>query len=132
MQGRKVPVHAGNSSLQDLDKVRQAWSMRFKNREKGPVVAEIERALELVGEVDLDNRIFMKRFISVIRANRIPQEFEVRYRSNAPVRPWVYLAVSAGFPTQEDVEIIRNRNEWVGTIYIAATQPTWHIVWLFE
>ena len=106
--------------------------MRFKNREKGPVVAEIECALELVGEVDLDNRIVLNRFINVIRANRIPQEFEMRYRSNAPGRPWVYLAVFAGFPTQDEVEFIRNLNEWVGTIYIAATQPSWHIVWLFE
>ncbi len=132
MEGRRVPVHAGNSSLQDFDKVRRAWPRRFRNRERGPTVAEVERALELVGDVDLDDRVLMKRFINVVRANRIDQEFEMRYRSNAPGRPWVYLALSVGFPTQEDVDAIRFRHDCCGTIYVAATQPTWHIVWLFE
>ncbi len=132
MEKRRVPIHADNSSLQDFDKVRQAWSRRFRNREKGPTVAEVERALDLVGDVDLDDRKFMKRFVNVVRANRIAQEFQMRYRSNAPGRPWVHLAFSAGFPPQDDIESIRNRDDWVGTIYVAATEPTWHIVWLFE
>ena len=120
------------SSLQEFDKVRQAWSRRFKNRKKGPTVAEIEHAIELVGEVDLDNCIVMKRFINVIRANRIAQEFQMCYWSNAPGRPFLYLGTTAGLPTQEAVEATRDQNDYDGTIYVAATQPSWRIVWRFE
>jgi len=88
--------------------------------------------LELVGEVDLQDSKMIKRFVNLIRALRITQEFQMRYRSTAPGRPWVYMATLAVFPDPDTVQAVRDRHEWDRTIHIAATQPTWRIVWSFD
>ena len=100
--------------------------------EAGTTVAEGERAIDLVGEVDLQDSKMLKRFVNLIRALRITQEFQMRYRSTAPGRPWVYMATLAGFPDPDKVQAIRDSYEWDGAISIAATQPTWRIVWRFD
>ncbi len=104
----------------------------MEKTEAGPTVAEGERAIGLVGEVDLQDSKMMKRFVNLIRAHRITQEFQMRYRSKAPGRPWIHMAPLAVFPDPETVQAIRDRDEWDGAIYIAATQPTWRIVWSFD
>ncbi len=104
----------------------------MKKNEAGPTVVEGERAKVLVGEVDRQDSKMMKRFVNLIRALRINQEFQMRYRSKAPGRPWVYMATLAVFPDPDTVEAIRDSYEWDGAIYIAATQPTWRIVWQFD
>ncbi len=53
------------------------------------MVAEVEQAIDLVGEVDLHDPILMKKFVNLIRPLRTTQEFEMRYRSMAPGKPWV-------------------------------------------
>ena len=125
-------VHQANSSLEDFEEVRKAWGGLVKKSEAGPTVAEVEKALGLVGEADLQDSKMMKRFVNLIRALRITQEFQMRYRSKAPGRPWVYMATLAGFPDPDTVQAIRDRDEWDGAISIAATQPTWRIVWRFD
>jgi hypothetical protein len=132
MERRRVPVHQGNFFLKDFEEVRKAWAGLVKKSEAGPTVAEGERAIGLVGEVDLQDSKMMKRFVNLIRALRITQEFQMRYRSKAPGRPWVYMATLAVFPDPDTVQAIRDRDEWDGAISIAATQPTWRIVWQFD
>ncbi len=132
IEKRRVLVHQANSSLEDFEEVRKAWAGLVKKSEAGPTVAEGERAIGLVGEVDLQDSKMMKRFVNLIRALRITQEFQMRYRSKAPGRPWVYMATLAVFPDPETVQAIRDRDEWDGAISIAATQPTWRIVWQFD
>ena len=132
MERRRVPVHQGNFFLEDFKEVQKAWAGLVKKSEAGPTVAEGERAIGLVGEVDLQDSKMMKRFVNLIRALRITQEFQMRYRSKAPGRPWVYMATLAGFPDPDKVQAIRDRDEWDGAISIAATQPTWRIVWQFD
>ena len=132
IEKRRVLVHQANSSLEDFEEVRKAWGGLVKKGEAVPTVAEVERAINLVGEVYLQDSKMIKRFVNLIRALRITQEFEMRYRSTAPGKPWVYMAISAGFPDPETVQAIRERYEWDRAIYIAATQPTWRIVWRFD
>ena len=132
IERRKVSVHQANSSLKDFEEVRKAWGGLVKKSEAGPTVAEVERAIDLVGEVDLQDSKMKMRFVNLIRALRITQEYEIRYRSMAPGRPWVYMTRTVGFPATETVQIVRERCEWDGTIHIAATQPTWRIVWQFD
>ncbi len=73
-----------------------------------------------------------KKFVNLIRALRTTQEFEMRYRSTAPGRQWVYMATLVVFPDPDTVQAIRDNYERAGAIYIAATQPTWRIVWKFD
>ena len=96
MERRRVPVHQGNFFLKDFEEVRKAWAGLVKKTEAGPTIVEGERAIVLVGEVDLQDSKMMKRFVNLIRALRITQEFQMRYRSKAPGRPWVYMATLAG------------------------------------
>ena len=132
IEKRRVLVHQGNFFLKDFEEVRKAWAGLVKKSEAGPTVVEGERAIGLVGEVDLQDSKMMKRFVNLIRALRITQEFQLRYRSKAPGRPWVYMATLAGFPNPDKVQAIRDRDEWDRAISIAATQPTWRIVWRFD
>lgn len=132
MDRRRVSVHQDNSSLEDFEEVRKAWGGPVKKNEAGLTVAEVERAIDLVGEVDLQDSKVKMRFVNLIRAPRTTQEFEMRYRSMAPGRPWVYMAVMGVFPDPEEVQTVRERCQWDGTIHIAATQPTWRIVWQFD
>ena len=132
IEKRRVLVHQSNWSLEDFEEVRKAWSGLVKKGEAGPTVAEVERAINSVGEVYLQDSKMMKRFVNLIRARRITQEFQMRYRSKAPGRPWVYMATLAVFPDPDTVQAIRDKDEWDGAISIAATQPTWRIVWRFD
>jgi len=132
IEKRRVLVHQANSSLEDFEEVRKAWSGLVKKSEAGPTVAEVERAINLVGEVYLRDSKMKKKFVRLIRALRTTQEFEMRYRSTAPGRPWAYMTRTLGFPDPDTVQAIRDSYEWDGAIYIAATQPTWRIVWQFD
>ena len=132
MERRRVLVHQGNFFLKDFEEVRKAWAGLVKKTEASPTIVEGERANGLVGEVDLQDSKMMKRFVNLIRALRITQEFQMRYRSKAPGRLWVYMATLAVFPDPDTTQAIRDRDEWDGAISIAATQPTWRIVWKFD
>ena len=126
-----VLVHQANSSLEDFEEVRKAWGGLVKKSEAGPTVAEVEKALDLVGEADLQDSQMKMSLVKLILALRTTQEFEIRYRSTAPGRPWVYMTRTLVFPDPETVQAVRDRHEWEGTIHIAATQPTWRatILW---
>ena len=117
-----VLVHQANSFLEDFEEVRKAWGGLVKKSEAGPTVAEVEKALDLVGEADLQDSKMKMSLVKLILALRTTQEFEMRYRSTAPGRPWVYMTRTLVFPDPETVQAVRDRHEWDGTIHIAATQ----------
>jgi len=75
-----------------------------KKSEAGPTVAEVERAINMVGEVYLQDSKMKKKFVNLIRALRTTQEFEMRYRSTAPGRPWVYMTGTTVFPDPETIK----------------------------
>lgn len=91
MDRRRVPVHQDNFFLKDHEEVRKAWGGLVKKSEASLTVAEVERAIDLVGEVDLQDSTVKMRFVKLIRALRTTQDFEMRYRSMAPGRPWVQI-----------------------------------------
>jgi len=127
-----VLVHQANSSLEDFEEVRKAWGGLVKKSEAGPTVAEVEKALDLVGEADLRDSKMIKRFVNLIRALRTSQEFEMRYRSTAPGRPWVYMTGTTVFPDPDTLQVIKDNYEWDGAIYVVATQPSWRIIWIID
>ena len=53
IERRRVSVHQANSSLEDFEEVQKAWGGLVKKSEAGPMVAEMESAIDLVGAVDL-------------------------------------------------------------------------------
>jgi len=112
IEKRRVLVHQANSSLEDFEEVRKAWGGLVKKSEAGPTVAEVEHAIDLVGEVYLQDTKMTKKFVNLIRALRTTQEFEMRYRSTAPGRPWVYMTGTTVFPDPETIQVIKDNYEW--------------------
>ena len=57
------------------------------------------------------------------------QVWEIRYRSNAPGRPLVYLTETAEFPGPEFLEYCEETYGHHQEYHIAARVPRWRLVW---
>ncbi len=57
---RRVLVQQSNFFLEYFEEVRKAWGGLVKESEVGQMVAEVEQAINLVGDVDLHDPTLMK------------------------------------------------------------------------
>ena len=77
--------------------------------------------------IDWQDRKMVDRVAKLFVLDNIPrQTWELRYRSRMPGRPYVLVVETFDLPGPEFLEVQRLPP---AEYYIAATLPTWRIVW---
>ncbi len=111
-------------------KLREAIRALDKHAAKDIKLQDLERWFSVFSAIDWHNPQQVQRVAKIYLLSREPfQVWEVRYRSDAPGRPWVLLIETATFP---DMEFLAKCDETYGyreEYYIAARIPCWRIVW---
>ncbi len=113
-------------------KVREAMATLDKEAAKELTGREVDRYVEWPG-FDADNFQEVLRIAKLLLLAAVDEQvFELRIRSNAPGKPLVWVSRRLKFPEQEAVMEVVQLPEKPRKIYVAATKPTWRIVWVFD
>ena len=124
-----VQRHRGN--LQEFVKIRAAVASIDQKGAKELDGDEVDYFCEWPG-VDLDDPEQLEKIANLILLNRDRhQKFELRCRLAKPGRP-LMRARCIEFPSLNEVQEFALAWEEPQKIYVAATRPTWRIVWVFE
>ena len=126
---RVVQSHRGN--MQEFVKIRAAVASIDQKGAKELDGDEVDYFCEWPG-VDLDVPEQLEKIAKLILLNRDRhQKFELRCRLAKPGRP-LMRARCIEFPSLNEVQEFALAWEEPQKIYVAATRPTWRIVWVFE
>jgi len=113
-------------------KVREAMATLDKEAAKELTGREVDGYVEWPGFDPYNFQEVLRIAKLLLLAVVDEQVFELRIRSNAPGQPLPWVSRRLKFPEKEAVMEVVQLPEKPRKIYVAATKPTWRIVWVFD